>query len=795
MLVVWSGADTSTLKRVIAPVVTKFMVEHRVVPNLNAIPPAEPGDVILVCGPKALELLQALKLYPKNRTIGSVRESMVIHGGIKFLVTYDPRLTNLDYARHPEIQWDVQLACRVVKTGTTRPILGQYRWVESFHELIEKIEDQYEKTGIPVNVASDLECKGLDEYNPRAWIISIFFTVESGFSDGMYFKHNERPTLMDPWDEPATYWDGVWNQINWLLTSSKVSLRGANWKFDSRWLLQKWGIDCSNHRFDTTLVGSLLDENRSNSLKLHAKILTSLGGYEDGMNDYDMGFMELVPMDKLVVYAGGDTDATYQVADEMKSKLLEDKRLAAFYVNLLHPSGKTFERMERNGIPVDVPYYNKLKDELVTEIKRLEIAMLDMIPHKLRIKHMESISEAQQEGKSPFLPKFLKEYLFTSNGLNLKPQILTEKTGEPSTAKDHLMMFIDNPIAANFINLFKGHGSASKTLTTYVIGFLKHLRSDDKFHPSYMLFRGDFGSGGDDAGAVTGRTSCQSPAVQTIPKRTKWTKRLRRAFVPPSGMNIVQLDFSQGELRIAAVVAEEPTMLDAYANGLDLHSITAASLNGYEMGEFMLLPDDIRDDLRSHGKAGNFGLLYGMGANGFKTYAYTAYGVSMSEVEAFDKREAFFGKYTRLLPWHREAKNYAKKWGFIRSPLGRVRHLPLINVSDSSVRSQAERQAINSPIQATLSDMMQLAMVHIDREYGQEVIQMFLMCHDSCAFFVPLGDEIVWAKRLKTIMENLPLKRLFGWDSPLKFPVDAEMGIPGPDGALSLAYLKKIKGL
>lgn len=259
---------------------------------------------------------------------------------------------------------------------------------------------------------------------------------------------------------------------------------------------------------------------------------------------------------------------------------------------------------------------------------------------------------------------------------------------------------------------------------------------------------------------------------------------------------MLQIDYSQGELKITACLAEEPVMLQAYLDGHDLHAITAAQLNGYSMDEFMLLPDEVRDELRSGGKAGNFGLIYGMQAAGFQSYAFSTYGVKMSEVEAYQKREAFFGLYQALLPWHDESKKIARLTGMVRSPLGRIRHLPLITSSDREARSQAERQAVNSPVQSTLSDMMQLAMVLIDREYGPDSgVEFSIMCHDACVFYVPEEDGILWAKRLKTIMDNLPLKEYFGWDHQLPFTTDAEVSVPGDDGVASFATLKKLKNL
>lgn len=795
-LLFWMEAESGLLKRIASPVLSRMPVEHYIRQDMSELPEAKPGDVVLSMGTKALAVLQALKIVPKNRTVTSLREHPFVHEGVTYLVSYSPAITEVDYARLPEVQWDIQLATRIATTGNPNPKVGDYRWVESFHELVEKIEAKYEKTGKPVDVSCDLETKGLDEFDPKAWVISIFFTVESGKSDGMYFERNEspvKPSVPCITDEPE-YWEGVWEQINWILTSPKVSIRGANFKYDMRWMSRKWVINCSNHKFDTTLVGSLLDENRSNSLKLHAKLMTELGGYEDGMDKHDFGSLEKVPKKELLIYAGGDTDATLQVADHMRRELLKDKALTSFYVNLLHPASHAFQQLEMNGILVDDQHYEALDAELRSTISSLESGMLDMIPAVLRAKYADKIASQMDSDKFPLVPTLLKDFLFTKNGLGLKPYIKTAKTGEPSITIDHLMMFSDNEAAKEFIGLLKEHRSAAKTLSTYVTGFRKHLRSDGRFHPSYMLFKGDYGDTA-DSGADTGRTSCKDPAAQTIPKHTKWTKKLRRAFIAPPGYNIIQLDFSQGELRIAAILAEEPTMLDAYLNNKDLHAITAAGLNGYEMGEFMLLPEDVRDELRSGGKAGNFGLLYGMGADGFRTYALNSYGVKMTEEESHQKRDAFFSTYSKLPEWHRAQKNYARKWGFVRSPLGRIRHLPLINVKDNAVRSKAERQSVNSPVQATLSDMMQLAMAHIHREFGNEVIKMFLMTHDSLTLYVPLGEEALWAKRLKDVMENLPLQRLFGWNPPLKFVADAEAAVPGDDGVLSFANLKKMKNL
>ena len=759
------------------------------------MPACTAGDVVLAFGGKALDSLKAVKAAPKARTIGSLREKVLSWAGVRYLPTYDPAITQRDYARLPEIQWDIQLAARLATTGDTKPVLGEYRYVDDLSELIERIDEKYEKIGKPVDVGVDLETVGLNEYAPGVRIVSISFTVDEGKSDLLYFEEGESPVKPIGIHEALNdldYWEGLWIQINWVLTSKKVKTTGANFKFDSNWMAEKWRIFCTNHTFDTLLVGSLLDENRSNSLKLHAKLFTPMGGYEEGLGGYDMARMDLVPKHINLAYAGADTDATYRVTTRFRKDLLKDRKLANFYVNLLHPASKAFEKLERTGALVDVPYYWELASELRSEKARLADAMLELVPNKLKAKYYDGIMSSLEEETSPFKPAFLKEYLFTPKGLNLKPKMLTaggprgDKPKTPSTAHEHLMMFHDDPEAAAFVDLLKEYSSAAKTLSTYVLGFLKHLRPDNRFHATYLLSRADKGNSLGE-GAVTGRTSARDPAVQTISKHTKWAKRLRRAFIAPPGYVILQLDYSQGELRIVACIAEEPVMLKAYRDGMDLHAITAAKLMGYSIEDFMMLPAEERDEYRSRGKAGNFGLIYGMQAPGFQDYAYTAYGVKLTSGEAFTSREAFFDLYCKLPEWHDTYKAQGHRWESVRSPLGRVRHLPLINSKDREIRSMAERQAINSPIQSCLSDMMQLAMVHIDREYGSNIVQMFMMTHDSIALYVPEDDAVEWAKRIKQIMENLPLDK-FGWKPQLTFVADAEVGV-------NLSELKKLKNL
>ena len=261
----------------------------------------------------------------------------------------------------------------------------------------------------------------------------------------------------------------------------------------------------------------------------------------------------------------------------------------------------------------------------------------------------------------------------------------------------------------------------------------------------------------------------------TIPKHTIWAKPLRSVYKPPPGHVILNADYSQGELRIAACIANEPNMIQAYRNGIDMHLVTGCEVFGLDMDKALALKaagDDQIKIIRQGGKAGNFGLIYGMGAPGFTIYAKRSYGVDLSLQESTTFRDKFFNTRPQLIVWHEKSIDTAQKHRMIRTPLGRLRHLPSINSQDNELRAKQERQAINSPVQATLSDLGLWAMAILYKKYPQ--LWVFGFTHDALSFYIPEDEVDIWAKRIKHVMENLPLHKL-GWKPQLKFLVDVEV--------------------
>ena len=769
MLYIMVGDKTSIhdLRRVVAPVVKGTGTEYHLMRYTDGEPYLNQGDVLLVLGSKAFKEMQSVGIYPKNRSVTSMREKPQVRGQGYVLCSFDAAIGRTDTVNETFLQIDTMQACRLHNTGTIKPQLGSYRWVDDFSEMIAEIEATYAETGKPVRVAGDLETVGFDYVDSSKFIVSAQFSHKEGVSDLVRFYSTE--------DQP-TKGSKLWDQIHWLLNSEKVITCGANFKYDLNWIAYKWAIECTNFKFDTTLVGSMLNENRSNSLNTHAKLVTNLGGYDDDLNtQWDKGRMDLIPDEDLLPYAGGDTDATLRVRNVFARDLMADPQMANFYVNLLHPASRAFELMERSGVCVNEQKVIELGEELDRRKEEYMAEIFDTMGRHLAIKY---------RGDTRVKAAMIKDYLFGNRGLGLKPIKFSEKNNEPLTNKSHLNEFDDPkkyPEAHKFIQLVNKWNQADKARGTYCTGFLKHLREDGRFHPSYMLFKGayDNADGSDDSGTVTGRLAAKDPAIQTLPKKTDLAKLLRACYEPPEGYSIVEIDFSQGELRVCAVLANELTMKEAYRNEIDLHVLTGGSVAGLSYEEMQALAKKdpkLHKKYRNGGKPANFGLLYGMSWGGFQQYAKDQYGTILTDKQARDTRFNFFETYSRLPDWHEETKEFARQNGYIRSPLGRVRHLPLINSYDSFKRSQAERQAVNSGVQSTLSDLLIYGMARFQQTYkNPDEVKFMAMIHDALVCYIKTDQLNYWIPIIKAIMEDTEIiYEKFGWEIDIPFIADAE---------------------
>ena len=270
MLTFYTSSDQPMVERTFGRSLRSFrpnIPPHQFKTHQAESPPPKPeaGSVVLVCGVQCYAELQRIGLAPKNRTVSSMRETPIPCNGGWYLMTFDPSAIDAEPEKREIIDWDVRLAHRLMTTGTLKPKVGNYVWVADYVQLIAEIEAEYEKTGKPVKVSFDSETMGLYPWYKEKDFVCLSFTHRPGVSQLLYLGPQAAPIELGP---------NIPSQIEWLLTTPKIRMRMANGKYDLIWIKEKWGFDCTNFKFDTLLVGSLLDENRANSLNLHAKLFT-----------------------------------------------------------------------------------------------------------------------------------------------------------------------------------------------------------------------------------------------------------------------------------------------------------------------------------------------------------------------------------------------------------------------------------------------------------------------------------------------------------------------------------------
>jgi len=540
VLYIWCAKSTDN-KEHITPLLINAGIYYRYIYYKEGTIPSfsidAEKDVVLALGGESKSPLQELKNYglvKKNLTLASSRGIIyTLPCGVKCLTSYTALVRNVQYDLFVELQGDIKLAIRLLTTGSLIPPLLDFQWVDDFTEVIAAIDKHQFKWNSTklADVAIDLETTGLIPYNPKTWIVTFQISTDEKSARVVKFADDFQPT------KPENYTDLeydasncknrkelLWVQINKLLNDQRVSLKGANLKFDLGWITEKWGIKCTNFRFDTLLVGSLLDENRSNSLKVHAFIYTPFGNYEsDVFKKYNIAEPHKIPDDVLLPYCGYDTTVCLQVARKMKEELAINTKtytntnLRKFYTNILHPAARAYERVESTGVLVDKKYYLDFKKELEEKLESNLAKAHKYLPGRL----ISKFRDPKEPIKSVSLARaaMIADYMFGKQWLNLKPVMFTPKSTDenpkPSTALEHFLKFENDPSVGEFVKILKEYKDIAKTLSTYIDGFLADLRYDDRFHASFFMHRGNDNKA-KDSGTVTGRLSIKGPALQCL---------------------------------------------------------------------------------------------------------------------------------------------------------------------------------------------------------------------------------------------------------------------------------------
>ncbi len=576
-------------------------------------------------------------------------------------------------------------------------------------------------------VALDTETDSLDAMKART--VGISFAVEAGRAAYIPLAHSyaDAPDQL-PMDEVLA------RLRPWLEDASHAKV-GQNIKYDLH-VLENAGIKVRGYRHDTLLESYVLEAHKSHSLESLAERHLGRKGlsYEDlcGKGVNQISFAQ-VDVERATTYSGEDSEMTLDVHDKLWPEVqadgdanLENKAGLRFvYEHIEMPTSIVLQRIERQGVLIDTAVLNRQSHQLAERMLALE-------------------QEAYTIAEQPFnmgSPKQIGEILFTKLGLPVKKRTAT---GAPSTDEEVLAeLAADYPLPARILE----HRSLAKLKGTYTDKLpLMVNPKTGRVHTNYA-----------QAVAVTGRLSSNDPNLQNIPIRTAEGRRVREAFIAPPGHVLMSADYSQIELRIMAHISEDPALLRAFAEGIDVHKATASEVFGVTV-------PDVSSEQRRYAKVINFGLIYGMGAYGL------ANNLGIEQKAAKDYIDKYFMRFAGVKRYMDETRVIAKTKGYVETVFGRRLWLPEINSGNGPRKAGAERQAINAPMQGTAADLIKLAMIAVQQALDAEgrATRMVMQVHDELVLEVP-ETELAWAK------EAIP--RLMAGVAQLKVPLLAEVGV------------------
>jgi len=403
-------------------------------------------------------------------------------------------------------------------------------------------------------------------------------------------------------------------------------------------------------------------------------------------------------------------DISLQIKEKLIGEL-QASNMQKLYDEIEEPLLKILGDMELEGILLDTQVLANIDEKLTTEIGQLEKAIFEIAGEEFNIGS----------------PKQLGIILFEKLALSNKPK--KTKTGQYSTSEDVLSKFTEHEIVVKVLEW----RSLSKLKSTYVEALPKQINPiTGRIHTNF-----------NQSVAATGRLSSNDPNLQNIPIRTAWGKEIRKAFVAKKGHVLMSADYSQIELRLIAAFSKDAEMIKAFNNNEDIHIATAAKVFGLPI-------DEVTKEHRSHAKSVNYGIIYGLSAFGLSQQT------GLSRTAAKELIDTYFETYPTLQAYIKKQVDLARENGFVETVLGRRRYLRDIDSRNAIVRSAAERNAVNAPLQGSAADIIKKAMIDIQSELKQNYqTKMLLQVHDELVFEVPDNEIENIKKLIKEKMENV----------------------------------------
>ena len=512
-----------------------------------------------------------------------------------------------------------------------------------------------------------------------------------------------------------------------LFAGSNLKI-AQNIKYDLM-VLQRYGVEVAEPWFDTMLAHYLVEPDMRHNMDILAEsylhyrpvsIETLIGKKGAGQLS-----MAVIDVEKVKDYAAEDADITLQLKQKLEPEV-HNRKVEKVFTGLEMPLVRVLAAMEQEGVKVDTAFLAEYSRELTRQSLDLQIRIHTLAGEEF------NISSPQQVGK----------VLFDKLKLADKPK--TTKTGQYQTDEETLLGLAGEHEIVQRILDFR---QLQKLKGTYVDALPQLVNArTGRVHTSF-----------NQAVAATGRLSSQNPNLQNIPIRTELGKEVRRAFVPRDEHHVLlSADYSQIELRVIAHVSKDEGMMEAFRQGIDIHTATAARVWGVPL-------EDVDKDMRRKAKTVNFGIIYGISSFGLSQR------VGISRKEAKEIIDNYFEKFPGIKKYMDETIQFARDHGYVETILGRRRYIRDINSRNATVRGFAERNAINAPIQGSAADMIKLAMIRIHEWLEKEhpKTKMILQVHDELLFDVPKSEVDAIAPKIKGLMAGA---------LPLDVPVEVEYG-------------------
>lgn len=518
------------------------------------------------------------------------------------------------------------------------------------------------------------------------------------------------------------------NLLSPFFENENIEKIGQNIKYDTLVLL-KYGINIRGKIFDTMVAHYLLSPESRHNLDALAQsflqyktipiesIIGAKGKKQKNMAD--------IPTKDIYNYACEDADITFQLKTILE-KEIEEKNFSNLFYNIEMPLTRVLTKMEAEGVHIDTSVLKELSNRLSNTLNDIE----------------KRIEESAGMSFNINSPKQVGEILFDYLKLNDKAK--KTRTGQYITSEETLIAIKDKHPIVDMILHYRG---LKKLLSTYVDALPSLINpATNKVHTSY-----------NQATTATGRLSSTNPNLQNIPIKDDLGKEIRKAFVSTENNLFLSVDYSQIELRIMAHLSQDPNMIKAFRENLDIHTDTASKIYKKELSE-------VTSDMRRKAKTANFGIIYGISTFGL------AERLSIPRAEAKELINEYFITYPHIKEYMQKVVLQAQEQGYVETILGRKRFIPDILSQNAVVRGYAERNAVNAPIQGSAADIIKLAMVNIQKQIDDRALKtkMIMQVHDELNFIVPPHELEAIREIITYEMENV---------IPLSIPLKVEIGV------------------